>query len=50
MLETPDAIDIRAAYEAAARNDVEPLVALFGPDLDWRGVEHGFLWWRKSPG
>jgi hypothetical protein len=44
-----DANDIRAAYEAAAASDVEPLVTLLDPSLEWRGVEHGHLWWRTSP-
>jgi hypothetical protein len=47
---TPDASDIQGAYEAVGRNDIEPLVALFDADVDWWGVEHGFLWWRKAPG
>jgi hypothetical protein len=45
-----DATEIRAAYEAAARSDIDPLVALYDPSLDWRRVEHGHLWWRRAPG
>ena len=29
--------------------DVEPFVALLHPDLDWRGVEQGHLWWKRTP-
>ena len=47
---TLDASDIQAAYDAASRNNVEPLVALFDAEVDWRGMEHGFLWWRAAPG
>ena len=25
------------------------LVGLFDPDLDWRGVQRGHLWWRRTP-
>jgi hypothetical protein len=28
---------IRAAYEAASRGDVEPLVSLIDPQMEWRG-------------
>jgi ketosteroid isomerase-like protein len=41
--------DVQRAYDTAAAGDVEPLVALLHPDLDWRGLEHGHLWWRKAP-
>jgi ketosteroid isomerase-like protein len=40
---------IQAAYNAAIAGDVEPLVALLAPDLEWRGVERGHLWWRSAP-
>ena len=40
---------IRAAYEALGTGDVEPLVALMDPDLDWRGVGHGWRFWRPVP-
>ena len=44
-----DAERIQAAYDAAIAGDVEPLVRLLAPDLEWRGVERGFLWWRHAP-
>ena len=40
---------IKSAYTAAIAGDVEPLVALLGPDLEWRGVQKGRLWWRHTP-
>lgn len=45
-----DAIDrVREAYEALNRGNPEPLAALFESDTVWRGVERGFLWWRRAP-
>jgi ketosteroid isomerase-like protein len=46
---TTDAARVQAAYQAAVAGDVEPLVAMLGPDLEWRGVTHGHLWWRRTP-
>jgi ketosteroid isomerase-like protein len=40
---------IQAAYDAAIAGDVEPLVGLLAPDLEWRGIERGHLWWRRAP-
>lgn len=40
---------IRAAYEALGAGDVEPLVALMDSELDWRGVGHGWRFWRPVP-
>jgi hypothetical protein len=37
---------VQSAYKAATGGLIEPLVALFDPDFDWEGVEHGLLWWR----
>jgi hypothetical protein len=37
---------VQEAYTAATGGVIEPLVALFDPDFDWEGVEHGLLWWR----
>jgi hypothetical protein len=34
---------VRRAYEALLRGEVDPLVSLFDPDLDWRGAERGIL-------
>ncbi|HYX44705.1 MAG TPA: hypothetical protein VE760_06645 [Acidimicrobiales bacterium] len=44
-----DAQRVQAAFDAAVEGDVEPLVALFAPDLDWRGITTGHLWWRRTP-
>jgi hypothetical protein len=41
-----DAERVQSAYTAATGGLIEPLVALFDPDFDWEGVEHGLLWWR----
>jgi ketosteroid isomerase-like protein len=43
-----DAVRIQRAFEAVIDGDVEPFVAL-APDLEWRGVERGHLWWRSAP-
>jgi hypothetical protein len=43
------ASEIQAAYNVAIEGDLEPLVALFDPRLDWRGLERGHLWWRRAP-
>jgi ketosteroid isomerase-like protein len=40
---------VQHAFDAAIGGDVEPLVALMGPDVEWRGIERGHLWWRKAP-
>jgi hypothetical protein len=40
---------IQAALDAAVGGDLDPLVELFDPDLDWRGIERGRLWWRRAP-
>jgi ketosteroid isomerase-like protein len=37
------------AVRAMNRGDVEPVVALLDPDVDWRGRPHGHLWWRHVP-
>ena len=29
---------VQAAFDAAVAGDVQPLVALFAPELEWRGV------------
>jgi len=44
-----DAGLIQAAFDAAVTGDVEPLVSLFDPALEWRGVPRGHLWWRRTP-
>ncbi|MDQ6727422.1 MAG: hypothetical protein M3066_14825 [Actinomycetota bacterium] len=45
----PDAYRIQAAFDAAISGDVEPLVSLLDPRLEWRGVRRGRLWWRDVP-
>jgi ketosteroid isomerase-like protein len=41
--------EIQAAFDAAVSGDLDPLVALFDANLDWRGLERGHLWWRHAP-
>lgn len=31
------------------RGDVEPVVSLLDPDVDWRGATRGHLWWKHTP-
>ena len=40
---------VRDAYAALNEGDPGPLAGLFSPDTVWRGIEHGFLWWRRAP-
>ena len=44
-----DAETIGAAYGAAVSGNVEPLVSLLDPALEWRGATRGHLWWRRTP-
>ena len=44
-----DAEIVGAAYGAAVSGNVEPLVLLLDPALEWRGVTRGHLWWRRTP-
>ena len=37
---------IRAAYEALAAGDAEPLVALINPQMEWRGRRRLQHFWR----
>jgi hypothetical protein len=41
--------EVQRAYDAAVAGDLEPLVGLFDPAMDWRGLERGHLWWRNAP-
>jgi len=41
--------EVQQAYDAAVAGDVDPLVGLLHPDLDWKGFERGRWWWRKAP-
>ena len=41
---------IRAAYEALGTGDVEPLVALMHPDMEWRGRRRSdWRFWEPRP-
>src|SRR5207253_10841523 len=40
---------VRHGFEAWARGDVAALTALLDPDVYWRGIERGRLWWRRAP-
>jgi ketosteroid isomerase-like protein len=40
---------IRAAYEALMTGDVEPLVALIHPDMEWRGRRGLTRFWQRPP-
>jgi hypothetical protein len=40
---------IRAAYEAANAGDVEPLVSLIHPQMEWRGRRRLSRFWRRPP-
>lgn len=44
-----DAETVGAAYGAAVSGNVEPLVSLLDPAVEWRGVTRGLLWWRRTP-
>lgn len=46
---TTDAARTQAAFDAAIGGDVEPLVSMFDPSLEWRGVTSGHFWWRTTP-
>jgi ketosteroid isomerase-like protein len=40
--------EIRSAFDAFADGDVEPLVALMDPSMEWRGLRR-VRFWRKPP-
>jgi hypothetical protein len=40
---------LRAAAEALYKGDPEPFVSLLAPDVEWRGVPQGRLWWKHTP-
>jgi hypothetical protein len=40
---------LRTAAIAQNDGDPEPLVALFAPEAEWRGVARGHLWWKRTP-
>ena len=40
---------IRAAYEALAEGDVDPLVALIHPEMEWRGRRRLSRLWQPPP-
>jgi hypothetical protein len=45
----PDSEKLKAAYEAANEGDVNALAGLITRTPVWRGIERGFLWWRRAP-
>lgn len=46
---TSDGAKVQSAFDAATRGDIEPLVAMLDPALEWRGRTRGHLWWRTTP-
>ena len=40
---------VRAAYEAGIAGDVEPLVSLIHPQMEWRGRRRLRQFWRPPP-
>jgi ketosteroid isomerase-like protein len=40
---------IRAAYDALMTGDVEPLVSLIHPDMEWRGRRRISRFWQQPP-
>jgi ketosteroid isomerase-like protein len=46
---TSDGTKLQQALDAATSGDLDPLVALFAPELEWRGTTRGHLWWRRTP-
>lgn len=44
-----DAQRTQAAFDAAVAGNLEPLVGMLDPELHWRGVPRGHLWWRRTP-
>ena len=40
---------IRAAYEALAAGEAEPLVSLIDPQMEWRGRRRLPRFWRPPP-
>jgi len=44
-----DADRAQTAFDAAVAGDVEALVSMLDPGLEWRGPTRGHLWWRRTP-
>ena len=40
---------LRHAYTALGRGDVEPLVSLMAPDMEWRGRKRRWRFWEPVP-
>jgi hypothetical protein len=40
---------LQSAVEALNQGDPTPFASLFADDAEWRGVSHGYLWWRSAP-
>ena len=45
----PEVERVQHAFDDAIAGDLESLVALLSPDVEWRGTERGHFWWRRSP-
>jgi ketosteroid isomerase-like protein len=41
--------ELRVAAEALNRGDPGPFAALIDDDCEWRGIPHGYLWWKRTP-
>jgi ketosteroid isomerase-like protein len=41
--------DVRAAYEALAQGDVDPLVSQMSDDMLWRGRSRPWRFWQPTP-
>jgi ketosteroid isomerase-like protein len=40
---------VRAAYEALAQGEVDPLVALMSDDMLWQGRKNSWRFWQPVP-
>jgi ketosteroid isomerase-like protein len=40
---------LRAAYEALAAGDPDPLVSLMSEDMEWRGRARAWRFWEPVP-
>ena len=41
--------DVQRVYDTAVAGNIETLVSMLAPDLEWRGLERGRWLWRKAP-
>jgi hypothetical protein len=44
-----DADALQHALDAAVAGDLDGLVAMLDPGLEWRGPEQGWWMWRRAP-